>query len=178
MKKFSKITGQIINEKPKVESEINEKELTKLKMVNLMDRLLKIRSYGSVDNRFLSGSVKIEGKEMLAEAIIDFLSEISKKDQSKILESLKSEIKDWDIIDKKIDDLNKERPSINEKKKLKSFIERWKSDKETLFMIAEYNSEKTNKETLINYVSILEELDIEDDLKNNLKKIYKKYIIN
>ena len=178
MKKFSKITGQLINEKPKVESEINEKELTKLKIVNLMDRLLRIRAYGPVDNRFLTGSVKIEGKEMLAEAIIDFLSDMSNKEQSEILESLKSEIRDWDIIDKKIDDLNKERPSIDNQRKLKSFIERWGSDEETLYMLADYKSQKMSKETLVSYMGVLEDLNIEDNLKNNLKNIYKKYIID
>jgi hypothetical protein len=177
MKKFSKITGQVINEEPKKETSINEKELTKSKIVNLMDRLLRIRSYGSVDNRFLSGSVKIEGKEMLAEAIIDFLSELSNKEQSKILEGLKSEIKDWDVIDKKIELLNKKEPSIENKSKFKSFLERWGSDEETLIMLAEINSDKIkNKETIVDYLSIIESSDISDNLKARLKEVYSKFI--
>jgi hypothetical protein len=175
MKKFSKITGQIINEDPKVNLEINEKEVTKLKIVNLMDRLLRIRSYGSVDNRFLSGSVKIEGKEMLAEAILDFLSELSNKEQSKILEGLKSEIKDWDILDKKIDLLNKKSPLLENKRKFESFLERWKYDEGTLIMLAEFKSEKIkNKETILDYISIINESEISNQLKEKLKKIYQK----
>jgi hypothetical protein len=142
-----------------------------------MDKLLRIRSYGSVDNRFLSGSVKIEGKEMLAEAIIDFLSELSNKEQSKILEGLKSEIKDWDVIDKKIELLNKKEPSIENKSKFKSFLERWGSDEETLIMLAELNSEKIkNNETIKDYLSIIESSDISDNLKRRLKEVYSKFI--
>jgi hypothetical protein len=166
MKKFSKITGQQINEEPKTEVKIDEKQLTKLKIVNLMDRLLKIRSYGSVDNRFLSGSVKIEGKEMLAEAILDFLSDLSNKEQTKILEGLKSEVKDWEVIDKKIESLNKKETNISNKLKFNSFLERWSSDEETLFMIAELNSDKLNKETIKDYIHIINE---SNKLSNNLK---------
>jgi hypothetical protein len=177
MKKFSKITNQTINEEPRKDFSINEKEETKLKIVNLMDRLLKIRSYGSVDNRFLSGSVKIEGKEMLAEAILDFLSELSNKEQSKILEGLKSEIKDWDVIDKKIESLNKKSPSIENKLKFKSFLERWGSDEETLIMLAEFKSEKIkNKQTISDYISIIEESEISDSLKEKIKKVYYRFI--
>jgi hypothetical protein len=177
MKKFSKITNQKINEEPKISVKIDEAQLNKLKIVNLIDRLLKIRSYGSVDNRFLSGSVKIEGKEMLAEAIIDFISELSNKQQSKILEDLKSEIKDWDFIDKKIDSLNKKLPSIENKLKFKSFLERWGSDEETLIILLETNSINIkNKETIIDYLSIIESSNISDNLKERLKIVYSKFI--
>jgi hypothetical protein len=115
MRKFSKITNQKVSEEPKIENKVDESSLLKVKMVNLMDQLLKIQSYGSVDNRFLSGSVKIQGKEMLAEALLDLLSEKSIDDQTKVLEGLKNKIGDWETLDNEIESIKKSDVSLNNK---------------------------------------------------------------
>jgi len=53
MKKFSNITNFKINSKPNIEkNEVSIEEGIKRSLLSLMDRNLKIQSYGSVDNRF------------------------------------------------------------------------------------------------------------------------------
>jgi hypothetical protein len=136
MKKFSRITNQKVNEEPKVENKVDESSLLKVKMVNLMDQLLKIQSYGPVDNRFLTGSVKIQGKEMLAEALLDLLSEKSIDDKTKVLEGLKNKIRDWETIDNEIESIKKSEVSLNNKSKFSKILEKYK-DEETLLLFLE-----------------------------------------
>ena len=107
MKKFSNISGYKVSEEPKEKSEvkINEEEMFRGKILNLMDQLLSIRTYGPVDRYQRAGNIKIAGKEMFLEALMDLLKDKSSKDEKKILESLKSQIKDWEAIDSKIDEV-------------------------------------------------------------------------
>lgn len=170
MKKFSKITNQKVNEEPKVENKVDESSLLKIKMVNLMDRLLKIQSYGSVDNRFLSGSVKIQGKEMLAEALLDLLSEKSIDEQTKVLENLKSKIRDWETIDNEIESIKKSDISINNKSKFSKILEKY-NDEETLLLFLESKipSIKDSK-TISDYKELT--------INSNLSKETKEKIIN
>lgn len=128
MKKFSKINNLKVNELPKVEVGINESDVIKNQLLSLMDKFLKIQSYGSVDNRFLSGSVKIQGKELLSEAILDLLINKTSKDKIKLLESLKADIKDWEVLDNKIDGLIKREVNINNRNKFKKMIESYDAD--------------------------------------------------
>lgn len=110
MKKFRNITGQKVTEEPKKEvKQLNEEELFKLKLVSLMDSILSIRTYGPVDKHQRPGLIKIAGKEMLVEAILDLLTEKSSKEQTKLLESLKTEMGNWEVIDSKIDFINREK---------------------------------------------------------------------
>ena len=118
MKKFSKITNQKVGEEPKVEVGVDESTSIKYKMIDLMDRLLSVTTYGPVINYDLAGTIKISGKEMLAEAIADMLADVSVSDKTILLESLKSEIRDWEFIDDKIRSLTKERASLNNKSKM------------------------------------------------------------
>jgi hypothetical protein len=104
MKKFSNITGQKVTEEPKKEvKQLNEEELFKIKLLSLMDSFLTVRMYGPVDNHQRAGLIKISGKELVVEAILDLLTEKSSKEQTKLLESLKNEVGDWEVIDSKID---------------------------------------------------------------------------
>lgn len=170
MKKFSKITNQRVSLEPKVENKVDESLLLKIKMVNLMDKLLKIQSYGSVDNRFLSGSVKIKGKEMLAEALLDLLSEKSIDEQTKVLENLKSKIRDWETIDNEIESIKKSDISINNKSKFLKILEKY-NDEETLLLFLESKipNIKDNK-TLLDYKELT--------INSNLSKETKEKIIN
>jgi hypothetical protein len=149
MKKFSKITGQIIS-KPILGSEKDKSETEYLKreMLDLMDKYLRIQSYGSVDNRFLSGSVKINGKEMLAEALLDIISNKSKKDQVSILESLKSKNKDWQSIDNEIKSIKDKNKSYLSNK-FSKVIERYKDDVNTLKMVLEKKLSNVNDFNII-----------------------------
>lgn len=101
MKKFSNITNQKVSTEPKSERKVNEQDLLKVKISELMDQFLMIRTYGPVDRYQRAGSIKIAGKEVFLEALLNLFSVKSIKDQAKLLEGLKSEIGDWELLDNK-----------------------------------------------------------------------------
>lgn len=171
MKKFSKITNQKINEEPKVDKKIDEAEEFKFKMLDLMEKFLRVQSYGPVDNRYLAGKVKIEGKEVLAEALLDLFSDSSNKKQKAILESLKSDIKDWNVIDSKIDSISKHDISLTNKLKFQRMLERY--DEESILLFTENNIEKiTDKKTLNEYSLLIEKSNLKQETKQNIINIY------
>lgn len=175
MKKFSRITNSKIGEEPKVDIKIDESSILKMKMVNLMDRLLKIQSYGSVDNRFLSGSVKIKGKEMLAEALLELLNDKSVTEKTKVLEGLKNKIGNWEVIDAEIDLLNKIEISLKNKSKFTKILEKY-NDEETLLLFLESKipNIKDNK-TLLDYKELIINSNLTRETKSKiLDLIYKK----
>jgi hypothetical protein len=134
MKKFSKLTNQKIKEQPKLEGnrgKLSESDILSAKMFNLIDSCLRIQSYGPVDNRFLSGSVKIVGKEMLVEALLSMIDTKSKKESISLLESLKSKIKDWQCIDLEINSIESSIRSDRKENKENNFnklLERYNGD--------------------------------------------------
>lgn len=151
MKKFSKITNSKIGEEPKVEiKKLNEEEIFKSKVSNLIDNYLKIQTYGPIDRYLRSGNIKITGKEMFLEAIMALLSDETTKDKKKLLEGLKSNIKDWEFIDSKINDIDDTNEDFRIKYNLNRIIERYSEDKE---LLSEVLQEKINK---ISSKSILE----------------------
>jgi len=108
MKKFSNISGSKIGEEPKIEVKVtNDEDLFKYKVLNLMEKLLTVRTYGPVDRYLRAGLIKISGQEMFVEALVDLMQAKTLKEETRILESLKSTIKDWEILDNKIDEVNK-----------------------------------------------------------------------
>jgi hypothetical protein len=137
MKKFSNITGQKVNSEPEIKINKKEQELNELKynIMDLMDNILSIQSFGSARTELLNGSITISGKEMLAEALIDLLGEKLLKSDIKVLESLKNDIRDWNLLDNKIDQIN---TTIDDKKLLEnnknlvnsisSFIKKYEND--------------------------------------------------
>jgi hypothetical protein len=173
MKKFSNITGQKVSEEPKVEvKQLNEEELFKGKLLSLMDQFLSVRTYGPVDRHQRAGLIKVAGKELLIEAILDLLSEKSIKEQTKILEGLKSEIRDWEVIDAKIESLSKERTSISNRNKFKSLLEKY-TDSEFLIEKVKINVNKIKSEkTLVDYIKLTNESKLDNSTKTELVKIY------
>jgi hypothetical protein len=137
MKKFSKITNVKVNEQKPVETTTTELDLMKAGVKKLMDSYLNVQMYGPVTRHERAGSVKVVGKELFLEALIDFLEEFTSKDKVKVLESLKSESKDWKLIDSKIDEIKessnqiKESKLVSHKEKVKSMIKRFNT-KESL----------------------------------------------
>ena len=178
MKKFSKITNQKVGEEPKVEVGVDESTSIKYKMINLMDRLLSVTTYGPVINYDLAGTIKISGKEMLAEAIADMLADVSVSDKTILLESLKSEIRDWEFIDDKIRSLTKERASLNNKSKMYKLLEMYGDDEDMLVTLVEAKSLKiTNTNTLLDYnLLISENKTLSDETKSKLVGIYSERI--
>lgn len=172
MKKFSNITGQKVSEEPKKEpKQFNEEELFKLKLSNLMDSILSIRTYGPVDKYQRAGLIKISGKEMLVEAILDLLTEKSTKEQTKLLESLKNEISNWSVIDSKIDFINREKALYKSRQRFNILLEKY--DSETLIEKVKLDINRiTKRRTLRDYIQLTLESKLELEIKNSLVRIY------
>lgn len=150
MKKFSNITNQKVGEEPKKEvTRFTEEDVFKSKVMSLMEDFLTIRTYGPVDRYLRAGNIKIGGKETFLEALMSLMSDKSLKEQTKLLESLKGEIRDWEVIDAKIGLVNEELDKSTEKNKtlshrnkLVSLFEKYGHDEELMLQIAESDSKK------------------------------------
>jgi len=165
MKKFSKIINQQIGEEPKIIKRLDESDIFKYKMLDLMGRYLKIKTSGPIDDRLVAGRITIEGKEMLVEALFDLLTQKTDNEQTKILESLKNEISNWEAIDNKIDSLKKEQVSLSNRRKFKNILEMYEDD-ETFLFVLEKNTEKiTNTKTLIDYSKLIEDSYLNETTK-------------
>jgi hypothetical protein len=173
MKKFSKITGQKVNEEPKVEIKIDESELFRNRLMNLMDQFLSVQTYGPIDRYQRAGLIKIAGKEHLVEALLNLLQEKSTKDQTKLLEGLKSEIKDWEVIDNKIQILQEKNiPSTSNRNKFNSLVNKY--DGETLVEFTKESVSKiTDRKVIEDYTTlVLENKSLDKGTKSQLVEIY------
>ena len=175
MKKFSNISNYAVGEKPaEVEQKIDEGDLFRLKVINLLEQFLSIETYGPVDRYLRSGSITIKGKEMAADAILSLLDEKTIKEQAKLLESLKSDVRDWEVIDDKIDDLNERLLGDKFKTihKVKSLLEKY--DEDILIGVLENKLQSVNKIEILQ--SYLEAFNTVGTLKEEtLQKINKIY---
>ncbi len=171
MKKFSNISGQKVNEEPKVEVKIDESEAFKIRVMNLMDKFLTVTTYGPVDRYLRAGNIKISGRELLAEAILDLLNSDKEEEQIKILESLKSDIKDWKVIDEKINSIKKEKTLVSNRNKFSTMLEKYDSDSLVEFA-KETVGKITDKKTLTDYQILTNESKIDAEAKSELLKIY------
>jgi hypothetical protein len=146
MKKFSKSIGQKVNEEPKVEvKKINEEEIFKSKVLNLMDQFLRVQTYGPVDRYLRAGNIKISGKETFLEALMSLMDDKSNKDTKAVLESLKAEIKDWQTLDNKIEEYNISENKLEEikhKNKLLSIYNKYGYDKNLCLQMFEKHISK------------------------------------
>lgn len=173
MKKFSNITGQKVAEEPKFEpKQLNEEELFKSKLIDLMDNILSVRTYGPVDRYERAGLIKIAGKEMLVEAILDLLTEKSNKEQVRLLESLKSEIKDWKVIDDKIENIFLTRiPKLSNRNKINSLLESY-DEMSLVDIISEKITKVNSVETLLDYYKIISESNLSTTTKQQILNLY------
>ncbi len=107
MDKFSKISSTKVSELPAMVTDKDKVKLEALKVgINsLIDNFLTLRYYGSAGRNIMENTVKIGGKELFIEALIDFMNDKSIEDQIKTLESLKANTRDWQVIDNKINEL-------------------------------------------------------------------------
>ena len=156
MKKFSNISNVKVSEEPKVEvKQLNEEEMFKAKVMNLMEQLLSVRTYGPVDRYLRAGNIKVAGKEMFLEALMDLLKDKSSKDEKQILESLKGSLSDWEAIDSKISEVeqkiaeNQEKDKmIPHRNKLQSLYNNYGQDEEMFMnMVQESCNKITNAES-------------------------------
>ena len=149
MKKFSNITNQKVGQEPSKETKTNEQDAFRMKLLNLMDSYLTIQTYGPIDRYLRAGTIKIMGKEIFAEALINIMGEKSLKEQTKLLESLKSGVRDWELIDERIEEVNVKIAESQEKSKMLihrnkiiSIYEKYGQDEEMLMAMTEKSCER------------------------------------
>ena len=178
MKKFSNISNYTVGEKPaEVEQKIDEADLFRLKVINLLEQFLSIETYGPVDKYQRAGLIKIKGKEMAADAILSLLDEKTIKEQAKLLESLKGDIKDWEIIDNRIDELNSNSTSKNIQNyktnhKLVKILEKYGDDEDLLIGVISQKFEKIKSEDIIkSYIISINSSKISENSKKKLEFI-------
>ena len=182
MKKFSKITNQKVGEEPKVEQKpITEEDIFKSSVLNLIENTLTIRTYGPVDRYLREGSIKIAGKEMFVDALIDLIVERTSKDKVKILESLKSSISDWEALDKGIEEAKLYESTrgkmLNHRMKITNLFRLYKDDRDSMYrQIDEMVKRTTNGERAYHRAMAAEQMATENEFpKTVLKDIAQKF---
>jgi len=154
MKKFSKITGEKISKEPEVSNDITDYDVLKYKIHSLMDSYLGVQMYGPITRYSVAGTVKVIGKEIFIEALMNVLEEFSSKEKVKLLESLKYQISDWNVIDGNINTINENINLISNSKlttsknKIKFFIEKYKNNDELFDKIKSSSLKIKDTETL------------------------------
>jgi len=181
MKKFSTSVNQKVNEEPKVEvKKVNEEELFKSKVMDLMDQFLRVQTYGPVDRYLRAGNIKISGKETFLEALMSIMSDKSQKETKAVLESLKGQITDWKTLDNKISELENISESnideIKHKNKVLSIYNKYGSDKKLCVKMFENHIEKIEdgENAYMKYV-VCEKLSTSHDNPELFKTISEKY---
>jgi hypothetical protein len=185
MKKFSIISKYPVSEKTKDEiKQLNEEDLFKIKVKNIMDQFLSIQTYGPIDRYQRAGNIKIVGQDMFIEALLDILNDKTTKEEKKILESLKSSINN-NILDTKILEVNKKieeaknnNKIILHKNKLDSLYNNYKNDEDILIKMVKESCNKITKLETIQLRKLAIESMINDNrypkkLFMNIYQIYK-----
>ncbi len=109
MKKFSIISGSKVGQIPEGQEfngVQNNVDSLRENIDILIDEYLKIGFYGPYTTEHFQQTSKIEGREVFIDALLGLLKEKEIKEQIKVLESLKTDIRDWKAIDEKIDSLS------------------------------------------------------------------------
>ncbi len=179
MKKFSNITSQTIGKEKVTEFKVDESSLFKVKVLNLLEQFLTIRTYGPVDRYLQAGNIKISGQELFTEALLSLLDEKTVNAQTKLLESLKSEIKDWEVIDSKIDDLNSNiiGNKFKTNYKVTQLLEKYGEDEEMLVLVLDEQVKKvTSEETLKTYLEVFNSTKLKQKTLKKISEIYNKRI--
>ena len=182
MRKFSTSVNQKVNEEPKVEvKKVNEEELFKSKVMDLMDQFLRVQTYGPVDRYLRAGNIKISGKETFLEALMSIMSDKSQKETKAVLESLKGQITDWETLDNKISELDNISESnideIKHKNKILSIYNKYGSDKKLCVKMFENHIEKIEdgENAYMKYV-VCEKLSTSHDNPELFKSVAEKYL--
>jgi len=181
MKKFSTTTGQKVNEEPKVEiKKVNEEDIFKSKVMDILDKNLKITTYGPVDRYLRAGSIKISGKELFLEALLDLIEDNSNKKVKSILEGLKSKIRDWETIDEAIENIEVTNRENNFKhlNKVLSIYNKWGADKKLCKQMFEKHIDGIkNPENAWNKYLVSEKLSTDNNYPEELfKYVAEKYL--
>lgn len=180
MKKFSRVVDKKLDNLNKSDNYLNERKIMKKNILKLMS-LLKIESCGKDINLYES-NISISGKDMFADALLDLIQTNKINNQISILESIKSDVRDWKSIDSKIESLI----SINDKSIIENNID--KVSKLTSIIEIHQNSDlfdvvidsyltKLNKKDTDTVLMIVDRMILDDkylEHKSGLKKIFNK----
>jgi hypothetical protein len=90
------------------------------------------------------------------------------------LESLKSQIKDWEVIDNQIEYLNSgNKPSLNSKNKFSQLLEMYSEDEELFTEVLESTVNRINVvKTLEDYSTLTTESKLSEETKSKISEIY------
>lgn len=150
MKKFSNITNSKVGQEPeRKETKMNEEESFRFALMGLIDKYLHIQTYGPVDRYLKAGTIKITGKEALAGALAELMSEKSTIEKTALLESLKVKVGDWEAIDEKIEQVGtdwsnrqKSRILAPHVQKIEELLEKYGDDEEMLLEMARKSADR------------------------------------
>jgi hypothetical protein len=176
MKKFSKQTNSPVGVEKPTEKIVSEGDILKSKIMGLMDDFLRVQTYGPVTRYQVAGTMKVAGKELFAEALVDFLKNWDSKKEVKALQEFKNWSLDWEAIDKRIDFLNSEKTYLNEKITLESMIQRWGDDEEVLLERVKMTVKNLQIEEIENRINLLEGGNF-GKISNSIIDVYKKEIL-
>lgn len=176
MEKFSKITKQKVSTEPKQEIKLDESDSLKYSVLNLMDDLLKVEFYGPINRYQVAGTMKVAGKELFVEALLDLLNKKKGKENIKLLEGLKSKISDWKTIDEKIEEISNEIEEnlLIQKNKILSIYNRYKGDDDLLVEQINKSISKISSEDvcLLNKACDFLSKDIDSKTLTKIKEAY------
>lgn len=172
MKKFSNITGQKVSEKPQAEQKIDERKALKVKMIKLMEQFLSIETHGPIDRYQRFGLIKIKGQEILTEAILSLINNDEIDLKTKLLENLKSDIKDWETIDNKIKELNDHKQDFKINFKINKMLEKYSDDDEILINLISEKINKLDDENKSSYIRSINNSSIKEELKAKINNIF------
>ncbi len=175
MKKFSKYTNSPVGEESKNVAKINEEDIFKVKVLNLMNDFLRVQTYGPVTRYQVAGTMKVAGKELFLEALMDLLNDKKSSNDIKLLENLKGEILNWEVIDNKIDEIKSNNNNLyNQRSKIKSIYEMYKNDEDLLLDKIKSSIDKISIEERNLRILACSELekDIDSVILEKIKNIY------
>lgn len=150
MKKFSNITKVKVGQEPeRKEAKMNEEESFRFALMGLIDKYLHIQTYGPIDRYLRAGTIKITGKEALAEALAELMSDKSTLEKTILLESLKGKVHDWEAIDEKIQEVGSDWSTKKlqkkiepHKQKLQELLDKFGEDEDLLLEMARKSAER------------------------------------
>lgn len=176
MKKFSNVSGFSVPNEPQPPK---PKDTTfESGIMQLMDNLLSIRMYGPVNRYAVAGLIEVSGKELFLEALKDYLKSYSDKEKIKLLESLKEETGDWELLDNKIEKI-KEDISLSDsiflyKSKIKSYVQKY-SDETILLSKIKESCNRLKKEDIQIRVKACQQLleESKNPIFSKISKVYR-----
>lgn len=179
MKKFSNITGQKVGQQPEVKFDkvTEEKNQFKSMVHSLLDNFLTVQMYGPITRYHVAGSMKVAGKEMFIEALMDMLEEHNIQGKIKLLESLKNETSDWQVIDGKVNEMETLLEKITDSKLVshrefvKSLYNKYKDDKDLLLQQVEKSAQKVKNVNTAHWRAVAaENMASESEYPNKIMK--------